>query len=177
MKVGSQTFVKLIEVKNINLAYGSYEATSTSSMKSEQSSQVEIPTTLFNTISLEYILKRNLTEILNGMLKKVSVVLGPEDLQPKPKESLSEIISFLPSIWPNMTSRQLEEIMQNSATNNKGSWLKKISNILFNQAIGFPSTNDNIYALDEGQIIVHDCKSYIFQCQYEGTILVSRLSI
>lgn len=175
MKVGNQTFVKL-EAKIINLAYGSYEATSTSSMKSEQSSQVEIPTTLFNTISLEYILKRNLTEILNGMLKKVSVVLGPEDLQPKPKESLSEIISFLPSIWPNMTSRQLE-IMQNSATNNKRSWLKKISNILFNQAIGFPSTNDNIYALDEGQIIVHDCKSYIFQCQYEGTILVSRLSI
>lgn len=144
-------------------------------MKSEQSLQVEIPTTLFNTISLEYILKGNLTEILNGMLKKVSVVLGPEDLQPKPTESLSEIISFLPSILPNMTSRQLEEIMQNSVKKNERSWLKKTSNILFNQ--GFPSTNDNIYALGEGQIIVHDCKSYIFQCQYEGTILVSRLCI
>lgn len=140
-------------------------------MKSEQSSQLEIPTTLFNTISLEYILKRNLTEILNGMLKKVAVVLGPEDLQPKPKESLSEIISFLPSILPNMTFRQLEEIIDKSVTrntNNERNWLKKTSNILFNQANS--STNENFYALDEGQIIVHDCKSYIFQCQYEGTI-------
>lgn len=174
MKVGQSNISVKFKVKNTYLAYGSDKTTST--IKSEPFLKAEIPTTLFNTISLEYILKRNLTEILNGMLKKVSVVLGPEDLQSKPKErfeSLSEIISFLPSILPNMTSRQLEEIIKTSETrntNNERSLLRKTSNFLFNQVNGISSTNENIYGLDEGQIIVHDCKSYIFQCQHEGTI-------
>ncbi|KAH1027830.1 hypothetical protein HUJ05_001266, partial [Dendroctonus ponderosae] len=140
--------------------------------------RVDTPISLFNTLSLQYIFANNLTQVINGILQKIDVSLGPKqnsiDSSASKIQNINELLSVLASIIPDLNLSEAGN-EEHSAYSNRiplesinrpflRSAFKKTSNILYQ-----PETfiSKQTYELENGQIIVEDCKNHIGDCQFE----------
>lgn len=139
---------------------------------------MDSPISLFNTLSLQYIFANNLTQVINGILQKIDVSLGPkQNSADSEKQNVDELLAVLASIITDLNLSQVENEEANRVSVEPindaflRSALKKTSNILYQ-----PETflSKQMYELENGQIIVEDCKNNIDSCQFEGIKSISK---
>ncbi|CAG9768596.1 unnamed protein product [Ceutorhynchus assimilis] len=123
-----------------------------SSTKVNPSFDLEVPISLFNTLSLGFILQNNLSEVINNVVEKVDIHYDPNNQNnnfiTNNNADLKEILGLLTKI---MLQLNLSKPLDFSSE-------LKTSNILY--------SNKQIFRLDSGEIIVDDCRNHINQCQY-----------
>lgn len=121
----------------------------------------------------------NFTEFVNHILKNVTVHLGPLDFKNNeytPNQSFNtyEILNVLASIMQQYNLSAIEQTFRNGFLEDA---LKITSNALYYSDTFDKANIKRIYELDNGEVIVDDCRHQIYQCQYEGMIIYNRNGI